>query len=126
MPVNSMLAKISSSIKDSQTIKDLQPFVQYLFNLDELKKVLLQQIENKYNTNSKIKDKTTNNDNEWTRDAAICKTYFNTRSLTQIFPNEIIVKMIEYLDTRYYEIFVVLSKTFQSMIYHSHCLFASV
>lgn len=123
---DSMLTQISNDIKDAHTVKDLQPFVQHLLNEDELKTLLLRQIENKFDSDPKVQDK--DNCNDDARDAGISKIYFNTRSLTEIFPDEIIVKMIEYLDTKYFEIFVVLSKTFQSIIYRSqsHRLFASV
>ena len=108
--VTSFLKTIKWNLSECQSIGDLVPFVSQLFDLDELRQLMMKKI-------TKLENNVINRTNYNQSRSNICKIFFNSTMIDDIFPKEIMCKIVQYLDNHQLETLPLVSKNFYQYIY---------
>ena len=105
-----MLDAIKSQIKSATKVVDLLLFVPLVFNLDQLKQVLVNHLENHAESNTHL----------------VRRTYYNGLGLDTILPNDIIVSILKFINSSQFESLPTLSQNFKKIIYNNVHFFNKV
>lgn len=109
LPTN-MIQTIKTQIESTTTMDDVLSFAPLLFNLEEMKQVLTNQLEkcSKHETDR------------------VNRAYYNGLPLDMIFPSDIIISIVKYLNSAHFECLPLVSRNFKSIIYNNIHIFNRV